>query len=220
MKHRLFLATYGGFGAALAVMSLGSGRPGLLRLPLTLSFILVSGLRAAFNFPSELHANWAFQVSETNHAAECLEAMRKWIVVCGILPLFALLAPLELIWFPWREAAFHLAYGIALSLLLMEIMFLGFRKVPFTCAYFPGKINLVFLSVVYIYGFTTYSNTMSGLEKWLNGAPVAAMAFFAVTAGALVTVALRRRARAGPANTLDFEDAGDPTVRTLELTPQ
>ena len=54
LKHRLFLATYGGFGAAYAVMTFGGGRPGLLVLPLTLSFILVSGLRAAFNFPAEL----------------------------------------------------------------------------------------------------------------------------------------------------------------------
>src|SRR5262249_53054583 len=54
VKHRLFLATYGGFGAALGVLSLASGPQGRLRLPLTLSFVLVSALRAAFNFPSEL----------------------------------------------------------------------------------------------------------------------------------------------------------------------
>ncbi len=64
VKHRLFLATYGGFGAAVAILSLGGGRTGLLTLPLSLSFVLVSGLRAAFNFPSELQANWAFQISE------------------------------------------------------------------------------------------------------------------------------------------------------------
>src|SRR5213079_237982 len=46
VKHRLFLATYGGFGAALAVFALISGPEGLLRLPLTFSFVLVSGLRA------------------------------------------------------------------------------------------------------------------------------------------------------------------------------
>ena len=65
MKHRLFLATYGGFGAAMAVMELGSAARGSLALPLMLSFILVSGMRAAFNFPSELRANWSFQLSET-----------------------------------------------------------------------------------------------------------------------------------------------------------
>jgi hypothetical protein len=60
MKHRLFLAVYAGFGAALVVISVapsfasGSGpdRPMLMAVPLTLSFVLVSGLRAAFNFPA------------------------------------------------------------------------------------------------------------------------------------------------------------------------
>ena len=90
LKHRLFLATYGGFGAAFAVMTFGDGRSGLLTLPLTLSFILVSGLRAAFNFPAELGANWAFQLSEITGAEPYLAATRKWTLVCAILPLFVL----------------------------------------------------------------------------------------------------------------------------------
>ena len=103
LKHRLFLATYGGFGAALAVMTLAIGPVrGCCRLPLTLSFVLVSGLRAAFNFPSELRANWAFQISEITGVRRYLAATRKWIVVCAILPLFLLLAPMEFVCFPWR----------------------------------------------------------------------------------------------------------------------
>jgi hypothetical protein len=70
VKHRLFLATYGGFGAALAVWAVASGPEGLLRLPLTLSFVLISGLRAAFQFPSELRANWAFQLAEIHPVSE------------------------------------------------------------------------------------------------------------------------------------------------------
>ncbi len=89
LKHRLFLATYGGFGAAFAVMTFGDGPSGLLILPLTLSFILVSGLRAAFNFPAELGANWAFQLSEITSAEPYLAATRKWMLACAILPLFA-----------------------------------------------------------------------------------------------------------------------------------
>ena len=72
---------------------LTSGPAGLLRLPLTLSFVLVSALRAAFNFPSELRANWAFQLGEIHPVAEYLSATRKWIVVCAVVPLFVLLAP-------------------------------------------------------------------------------------------------------------------------------
>jgi hypothetical protein len=217
MKHRLFLASYAGAGGAIALLTLTGGRSGPLRLSLTLSFILISALRAAFNFPSELRANWAFQMSDTNYGRESLAAMRKWIVVCAIVPLFTLLAPLEFHFYPWAEALFYLGFGVALSLVLMEVMFLGFRKVPFTCAYLPGKVNLVLLVVIYCFGFTLYSRTMSNLAEWLAATPVAAVLFFAVSAGAYIGMGWCRDRLAGRETVLDFEDAGDPEVRTLEL---
>jgi len=218
MKHRLFLATYAGCGGALAVLTFGSGHAGLLRLPLTLSFILVSALRAAFNFPSQLRANWAFQVSESHQTRDYLVAMRKWIVVCAIVPLFLLDAPVEFVAFAWAAAIFHLAFGIALSLLLMETMFLGFRKVPFTCAYLPGKINLVALSVIYVLGFTMYSNIMASLEAWLEGKPLAVAAFFAAAGLAYALVRRWRNRQLDAGGALDYSDDGDPVVRTLELS--
>ncbi len=219
-KHRLFLATYAGFGAALAVLSYTPGETALLRLPLTLSFVLVSALRAAFNFPAELSANWAVQLAETADPAPHVTATRKWILVCGVLPLFALLAPLEVARFPWRAAAFHAAYGVALSALLIEILFFGFRKVPFTCGYFPGKINLVWLSVVYILGFMAYSRVMAGLESWLEHRPAAAVTFLAVVLSLrmLLQHLSARAVRRSPA--LDYDGAGDPVVRTLGLAAE
>ncbi len=220
VKHRLFLATYGGFGAAVAILSLGGGRAGLLTLPLSLSFVLVSGLRAAFNFPSELQANWTFQISELSPVEEYLSAARKWMVVCAILPLFALLAPMEFACFPPAAALFHLAFGITLSILLMEIMLAGFRKVPFTCAHFPGKVNLVFLGVLYVFGFTLYSRTMAGFEQWLGQSAAAQLIFLAAAGAGLFALARWRRRYLPAAAALDYEDAGDPIVRTLGLTPQ
>jgi hypothetical protein len=220
VKHRLFLATYGGFGAAVAVLSLLSGPEGLLRLPLTLSFVLISALRAAFNFPSELRANWAFQLGEIHPVAEYLGATRKWIVFCAVAPLFLLLAPMEFRCFSPGIALFHLAYGFTLSLLLTELMFLGFRKIPFTCAHFPGKVNLSFLAVIYVFGFTTYSRTMASFEQWLTGSPLLGGLFFAVTFAALAALAWDRNRRLAPTDALDFQDAADPVVRTLGLSPE
>ena len=217
MKHRLFLATYGGFGAAMAVFELTGGKHGSRALPLMLSFILVSGLRAAFNFPSELRANWSFQLTETGGVQPYLAAARKWIFACAVLPLFTLLLPLEVRWYGGWTALFHMAYGIALSLLLTEILFFGFRKAPFTCAHFPGKVNLTGLAVVYIFGFTAYSDSMAAVEAALERYPAAAVAFLGATAaGARIIARYDRRRHAAEA--LDYEDAGDPQVRTLGIT--
>jgi hypothetical protein len=220
VKHRLFLATYSGFGAALAILSFDPNGQGLLRLPLTLSFVLVSGLRAAFNFPAEINANWIYRISETDYLGQYLAATRKWIAVCGIFPLFLLLAPIELANFPWRVALFHLAYGITLSVLLTEVLFFGFRKVPFTCAHFPGRINLVWLSVVYVLGFTAYSSTMASAELWLIERPGAALAFFICALLARTVLAWFRERGVRRTAALDYLDAGDPEVRALGLTPQ
>lgn len=218
VRHRLFLATYGGFGVALAIITLSSDPAGLLRLPLTLSFILVSGLRAAFNFPAELRANWAFQLSETGALDHYLRAARKWIFACAILPLFLLLAPVEFACFRWTAAVFHIVYGVTLSALLAEILFFDFRKVPFTCAHLPGKINLVGLGALYILGFTTYSDLMATVETWLIRSPAASLIFFAAAASAWLLLRRWRGKTLGAGAALDYEDPGDPVVRTLDLT--
>jgi hypothetical protein len=217
MKHRVFLATYAGFGAALAVLSYFSGPLGALRLPLTLSFVLVSGLRAAFSVPSELRANWSFQISGTDTATS-LRAMRKWIAICAIGPLFAIMLPVELLWFPWQPALFHVAFGITLSLLLIDVMFAGFRKVAFTCSYFPGRMNMVGLAVLYVCGFTFYSSVFAMLEAWLLTEPAAAATFFAVAAAAGFLLARRNEREAADGSALEYEDPGEPAVRTLELS--
>ncbi len=172
-KHRLFLATYGGFGAAMAFLNLRSGEDGMLELPLTLSFTLVSGLRAAFNYPAEPAANWAFQMTEAASPAAYLAATRKWIICWAIAPLFLLLAPVEIVSFGPLAAALHIAFGATMSMLLADLLFLDFRKVPFTCTYAPGQANLIGLGVAYVFGFTTYSRFMAQFEAWLTPRPLA-----------------------------------------------
>ena len=143
-KQRLFLATYGGIAVALAlpaVLQIGTrpGAPilsfhaaGLLSVPLTLSFFAVSGVRAAFNFPAELRANWIFQICESEESMPHMRAARKWIVLMGMAPLFALLAPFEVYFRGWRLGFIHLSFALALSLVLLNLLLVWFRKIPFT----------------------------------------------------------------------------------------
>src|SRR6185312_17451151 len=234
MKHRLFLAVYAGFGAALVVISIapylpvGPGsfvilvsqspaRAALMGVPLTLSFVLVSGLRAAFNFPAELTANWAFRMTDTNHTRECLIAMRKWTVVCGVIPLFLLLVPFDLAFFSWDVALFPFFYGVTLSAVLVEVMFVDFTKIPFTCGYFPSRNNLVWLIAMYVGGLILYSSRMADLEIWLLDRPPYAAAFFSA-AGMIWLLSWTWRARAGSPVNLDYLGDDDPVIRTLELS--
>ena len=103
---------------------------GLLSVPLTLSFFAVSGLRAAFNFPAELRANWIFQICESEDSMPHMRAARKWIVLMGMAPLFGLLAPLEVYFRGWRLGFIHLSFALALSLVLLSLLLIWFRKIP------------------------------------------------------------------------------------------
>jgi hypothetical protein len=228
-KQRLFLATYGGIALALslpAVLQIGTrpGAPmlifhadGLLSVPLTLSFFAVSGLRAAFNFPAELRANWIFQLCESEDSMPHMRAARKWIVLMGMVPLFALLAPLE-VWFRgWRLAFIHLTFALALSLVLLNMLLIWFRKIPFTCSYFPGKTSMAVMFFLYLAGFSAYSWTMADLEAKLIAEPTQLLLFYAVIAASLYGLARLEKRELGVDDSLIYEDEPDPIVRSLEL---
>jgi hypothetical protein len=228
-KQRLFLATYGGIAIALALPAVVriSTRPsarlllfdaaGLLGIPLTLSFFVVSGLRAVFNFPAELRANWIFQVCENEERLPHLRAVRKWIVLMGVAPLFALLAPVE-VWFRgWALAFVHITFALVLSMVLLNLLLVWFRKIPFTCSYFPGKTSMAVMFFIYLTGFATYSWSMADVEARLIRAPAGLVLFYVCAAAVIWGLTLLERRELGIDDVLIFEDEPDPVVRSLEL---
>ncbi len=228
-RQRLVLATYGGIAIALAAPSLVQigARPGsaviafvadgLLVVPLTLSFFTVSGLRAAFNFPTELRANWIFQVCESEERIMHLRAVRKWMIVMGLVPLFAVLAPFEVIFRGWMPALIHLSFALLLSLILLNVLLVWFRKIPFTCSYFPGKSSMAVMAFLYLVGFTTYSWTMAEVEEALIRRPAELILFYAAGILALRGFALLEKYEIGISDVLIYEDEPDPAVRSLEI---
>jgi len=228
-KHRLLLATWAGIAFALALQDLlrVGARPGvpllmwapagLLTVPLTLSFFTVSGLRAAFNFPAELRANWIFQVCESTERLLHIRAARKWIVVMGIVPLFVLLAPFEFLFRGWRLALIHLSFALLLSFVLLNVLLIWFRKIPFTCSYFPGKTSMAVMGFLYLAGFTAYCWTMSDVEAALMQSPVRLALFYVCGILALRGLSMLERRELGVDDVLIYEDQPDPIVRTLGL---
>ncbi len=204
-------------GARPGVPILSFHAAGLLSVPLTLSFFAVSGLRAAFNFPAELRANWIFQTCDTEETQPHMRAARKWIVLMGMVPLFTLLAPVE-IWFRgWRLAFIHLSFAFALSLVLLNLLLVWFRKIPFTCSYFPGKTSMAVMFFLYLAGFTAYSWTMADLEATLINQPGPLLLLYSLIAAGLYGLSRLERFERGVDDSLIYEDEPDPIVRSLEL---
>jgi hypothetical protein len=228
-KHRLFIAMYGGIALAVTLSSvvmlqgsrdfvLAVSLNGLMEAPLILSFFIVSGLRATFNIPYELSANWMFQMTSARDATEFLQATRKWILLRGIIPVYCVLFPIELLFFDLKGTMFHLGFGLALAALLVELLFFKFNKVPFTCSYLPAKSHLAFLAGAYLYGFTIYTFTMGDLERWVGESPVRIAVFFGFVCLLLCGFCWYRRSNRDWAPRIVYEDDRDPLVRQLNLT--
>lgn len=220
-KHRLFLACYASVGVALGLVvglnfdeyGLTLSAKSLRAFPFLMTFFVVSGFRAVFQFPSELASNWAFQIAERGWSGAARSAARKLVVAGGVLPVLLVFLPLEI--FEWGAGAglFHFAVQALAGVLLTEALFWSFDKVPFTCSYFPGKINLALLGGIYLYGFTYYSFTMADFEVWAAGNPLPGLVIVMVGVCALILLWRRKT----EVESVRF-DGSEPAIQGLELS--
>jgi hypothetical protein len=177
--HRISAASYSGLGIALALSSLFvidrreafpirlSGT-GVLEAPAVLSFLLVAGWHFTFGVPYELAANWIFQMTSRAGAADFRKAIRKWLFVCRVLPLYALVGCFEFAWFEPAIAFRHLVFDLITTSFLVEAFFFGFRKVPYTCTYLQRKAQVAFHAIAYLFVYTTYTTLMGALKRWVS----------------------------------------------------
>ncbi len=233
-KHRLYFATYVAVGLGLALLGIleltmystrvnfwaAASRPdeALLSAPLVVSFLVLSGMQAVFARPSELPANWIFQITDQGNGRRLLAGVRKAMVAVAIVPLFALTFTIYAFLWGFLASLLTVLFGVLLSLILMEVLLYSYRKVPFTCSYLPGKANLPVMSAIYGLAFAFYAYSMASLERWMFHEPIAWIA--AVGAEVLILnriIALRNRSFARGFS-FQYEDDPLPAVQSLNLS--
>jgi hypothetical protein len=165
-RHRAILAFYLGGGFAIAAMYLESVREitqsrwidlvERVNFPILAASILMLcalwlGIRTVFSLPLNLRANWVFRVTAPPGGLVCLSAIRRALVAASVLPALAASAALLLRFWPWTTVAEHLLVLGLLGSLLADISLRGFRKIPFTCSYLPGKskVHMLFWGGVF-----------------------------------------------------------------------
>jgi hypothetical protein len=231
---RLMLAAYAsvGFvyvsnGLASALKTMGHHAPGHLEpngalgaFPLILPFFLLLGMRVLFTFPVELGANWLFRlVDEEGDPVSALCAVRKLMIVAGIVPVCIASLPMYGLLWGWRIAFWHVLLALLIALAILQMLTTGFYKIPFTCSFMPGNANLKATFTIYAVGFLIISFITIKLELWLlldTVRTVKGVAFFAVL---LAWASWRRRSdEEGPAARLVYEERANWQLNTLELT--
>ena len=148
--HRTILAFYLGGGFAIVAVFLLGARDTQTRAPLLFASVVMLcalwlGTRTVFSLPLDLRANWLFRVTPSPEGACCLSAVRRALLTLVLLPVLATTAVWLLFW-PWALVTEHLLLLGLLGSVLADVALRGFRKIPFTCSYLPGKskAHLVF----------------------------------------------------------------------------
>jgi hypothetical protein len=231
-QHRLMLALYAGLGLAYvfsdAAYVLYHSRPNSryarmaweqteIGIPLILIFFLIVGLRVSFSIPMELRANWLFRLTDPFAFGAYLGAARKVLLAFVLGPVVAISAlGYSLLW-PWWRALGHAGFLAGFGLLLIEVALTRFDKVPFTCAYVPGKANLKVKFGIYWGLLLTISGFVTQIERAAleSRSGYAKLMFFTL----LAWFWAYRRARGARAtiSAVSFDEPADTEVLVLGL---
>jgi hypothetical protein len=214
--HRFVIAVAAGLGGLLALRSGAT-----LEAPLSAAYLLVLGLRVAFEIPAGVPSGWIFRASLDPRTNETLGVARRLIL--------AFLAPLVLApWFAfacWRwgaiAASVQTLFVLAFSLCAAEALLAGYRKLPLTCPTPGFRENLVMLCLIQVLGFIAFTRMGLALGNWIVDWPPR----FLLLPGAMCLVWLwnqRRLQRAREAGELEegltFDNIPVRTVERLDLS--
>jgi hypothetical protein len=175
-RHKLYLAGCFAIGALVIYMTVaplvvrppawifqGPSVP-LLSLQFVLSFFVLVGLRVVFTIPAELRANWVFRLAAGGDVRRYLAGVRRMLGICIVVPLFVAVTPVHAVLWGPRAALLHCVFGVLWALVLVEVLLLGFEKLPFTCSHVSGKGNLKVFWPIYLFAFVVYAYGFAGVE--------------------------------------------------------
>ncbi|HET7616861.1 MAG TPA: hypothetical protein VFK20_00020, partial [Vicinamibacterales bacterium] len=105
-------------------------------------------------------------------------------------------------------AAVNVLFTLACGVLLLDILLVGLRKIPFACRYYPGRARMRTLWPFYLLALTVYAYSLARLELLTMSRPV--LLLFIVPTAALCTAGLAQLRRVDlqlpPGLTFEDED--------------
>ena len=183
--------------------------------------LLVLGLRASFRIPTEIEANWPFRLAQPR-LATCVNAAVLVMFTLAVVTdrgRHVVTAPL----WPLSAVVTAAVLQALAGWMLVEIVLLGWTKVPFACAHAPSPDVLKSWWPVYIVAMYVYAFQAVGLA--VRGPDLVARAdrYLAAVAAviAVVRVMRYRRLRHRRSNSTPCpptSGAAEP-VRGAQLTP-
>jgi hypothetical protein len=227
--HRLAMTAVAGLGLVLssqalmnAVQDARSPRqaalsPDALSIPFILTFLLIVGLRFAFEIPVELRANWIFQLLLDPDQQECERLARNVIFILVLAPILVITFTAYTYLEGLVIAFLHTLLVAIWAVLLTNILLIRFRKVPFTCTLPVFKQHSIVILLSLGFGFLVYALSTPEFEssallqpvRMIGLVPVAIVAWLIPYYLAKTTPEIDRK--------LIFEESPSRTIELLQL---
>lgn len=188
-----------------------------MSVPLIVCYFLLLGLRFAFEIPVVLRANWIFRLTTDPDANECRRMARKVMLAFLVPVLLICLAAYGLGW-GGKVGVTHTAIVGIVCALLVEILLVRFRKIPFTCSAPHFKSNALVSVLFYFLGFFVFTSWISIAEGWALANPWWYAAFGPGLAAVWLLLERYRSELTYLDTRLIFEERPDPAVEVLDLT--
>ncbi len=166
--HRLTVAGAVAVGLAMAMVTLsrsntepGAGpSPGILAIQPLLYGALLVGFRHAIRVPAELRANWATQLAWQGHARSFAGGVQWAAFATLVLPVLLAVMPVVAVVAGWQAAGIHALLGVVGSVIFLDVLMVGYDKVPFLCSYVPGtngKATVPLLAIAFLLGASFFA---------------------------------------------------------------
>jgi hypothetical protein len=230
-NHMLIVGGFAGVGIVLASETLfQSASPGgatrwpsgaLLSIPMIVLYLLLIGLRFSFEIPVTQRANWIFRVRANPDASECVGVARKIMLTFLIPPLLAIVLPAYGFFWGWRVGVIHTAAVAGASMLLIEILLVSFRKIPFTCSASHFKSNIPLSVFFYLAGFIVFAWWVPTIERRASDDPLWYLKFVLALTGIWLGLTYYRRKMTRLDHRPIFEEqsnVGDIAIEVLNLS--
>jgi hypothetical protein len=189
----------------------------LLWAPMTMVFLAVPAMRLAMWIPLDLRSNWVFRMTEDEAGrAEVAAANVRAVWALAVAIPLALIGPLQW-WMMGPSALAVLIVEMSIGWLLVEWTMASWQRIPFTCAYLPGKGFVPHMFVKGFASFVFFSMASVFVLRMSLARPLAAVIFAIVFSGAAAILAAVR-IRNAPVAGLVFEDELPTDVSPLRLT--
>ena len=214
--HQGVFTTLAACGLGLVVQR-GTGSPGaVLAVPFVLILLSCAALKSALSLPHERRANWIFRQAEREaNRPQQLRSVTTLFWRFGIVLPIVVSVPVQL-WAGGPRMLAAVPVALTCGWLLMECLLRGWRRIPFTCTYLPGRRVMAHTALIVLNSYVVFTVAGVGLSYVAPDHP----GFVAATLAVLLAAAAAMRAgrlalwRTAP---LEFDATPDDQPQTLGL---